>query len=540
MSKEQARERFKSGVISRLALLLKTKEDGSLKRRVIMDLRRSGGNARCAVDERIVLPRGQDVVDGIRFLRSKLSMVEDFLTEKRWVPQMDEELDEWQNMELVTADLSDAYCHLAIHRDEAPNCLAPGLKDDQLILFAAVLFGYKGAPLVMGRLSAAMARMWQAIVPAHFMQLQVYMDDPLMALQGPLAIRNRHLALLLYTSAALGINIAYHKGARGRVATWIGIKFEVDVAQKHICLAVPEKMANEVVTTLKMWEGKGMVAVKDLRSLAGKVAWLSGIIVRARWCTAILYAVLAAVEKEEAAGARSRDGRVKKGLVHTSRLELPRRWLIQVLSKPERLAMRKEPFEVVKPSFGLFTDASPQGVGAILFDIDASGKFTALQAMEIKVTEEIAQALGVPFGEAASQAALEGWAVLMALRKWNTVLRKHAVLLRSDSVVALAMVQKNSGKSPTMNWLGAEIALAVERYAIPHVVTQHIPGAWNVEADWLSRPQGRGEKPARLKEVPIKDFQKSQILLSKLDPPGKAPELWGTSTSATVAAFDWL
>ena len=131
-----------------LALLLKQKEDGSLKRKVIMDLRRSGGNARCAVEERIVLPRGQDVIEGIRFLRSRLDVVKDFLKEKCWVPGEGESEDSWQDMELMTADLSDAYCHLAIHRDEAPNCLAPGLEEGQLILFAAVLFGYKGAPLL--------------------------------------------------------------------------------------------------------------------------------------------------------------------------------------------------------------------------------------------------------------------------------------------------------------------------------------------------------------------------------------------------------
>ena len=499
MDKQAVKERFKAGRISRLALLLKQKEDGTVKRRVIMDLRRSGGNRRCAVDERIVLPRGQDALDGIRFLRTQLHRLGDTLASLRWKPEEDEDPESWQEMELFTADLSDAYCHLAIHPDEAPNCLSPGLRDGELILFAAVLFGYKGAPLLMGRLSSAMARLWQAIVPAHLMQLQVYMDDPLMAMQGPLGVRNKHLALLLYTSAVMGINIAYHKGSRGKLATWIGIKFEVDLTEGYLKLAVPEKMAGEVATALKSWEGRGMVAVKDLRSITGKASWIAGIVTRARWCTSILYAVLAAVEREEASGARSRDGRVKQGLVHVSRIELPRRWLIEVLSKPERLALRKEPLQIQVPSFGIFTDASPFGVGAILFDIDEkTGRFTPLQALEIPVTKEVAETLGVPFGEAASQGALEAWAVLQAIRKWNNVLRKQKVLLRSDSVVALAMVDKCSARTPTLNWIGAELALALERYAMPPLVAQHIPGAWNVEADWLSRPQGRGEKPRRL------------------------------------------
>lgn len=56
------------GTVSKLALLVKPKEDGSVKSRIIIDLLRSGGNARCKVPERIVLPRVADVVDSFRYL----------------------------------------------------------------------------------------------------------------------------------------------------------------------------------------------------------------------------------------------------------------------------------------------------------------------------------------------------------------------------------------------------------------------------------------------------------------------------------------
>ena len=42
-------QEFPSGTVSRLALILKEKEDGSIKRRVIIDLLRSGGNRRCKI-----------------------------------------------------------------------------------------------------------------------------------------------------------------------------------------------------------------------------------------------------------------------------------------------------------------------------------------------------------------------------------------------------------------------------------------------------------------------------------------------------------
>ena len=50
-------EDYGDGSISKMAIILKTKEDGSIKRRIIVDLRRSGANSRPVAPQRIVLPR---------------------------------------------------------------------------------------------------------------------------------------------------------------------------------------------------------------------------------------------------------------------------------------------------------------------------------------------------------------------------------------------------------------------------------------------------------------------------------------------------
>ena len=39
--------------------------------------------------------------------------------------------------------------------------------------------------------------------------------------------------------------------------------------------------------------------------------------------------------------------------------------------------------------------------------------------------------------------------------------------------------------------VGAELASAAKRH-IHRLVTQRVPGSWNIEADWLSRPRERG------------------------------------------------
>ena len=90
------------------------------KRRVIIDLLRSGGKKRCRISERIVLPRIQDVVSSLKFLRENRFGLILKAQQENWKDQ-----EQCEEVELVSADLSDAYCHLAVHESELANCVAP-------------------------------------------------------------------------------------------------------------------------------------------------------------------------------------------------------------------------------------------------------------------------------------------------------------------------------------------------------------------------------------------------------------------------------
>ena len=205
MCREDAQRRFGSGTVSKLALIVKEKGDATIKHRIIIDLLRSGGHGRARVPERIVLPRCSDFVDSVRRLWS--------LKERRMKeadPLDDLEVDsedEDDGIELVGADLSDAYCHFGVAADELKNCLAPALEEDEILVFCAMLFAFKGAPLIMGRLSAALARLWQSMIMKDG-ELQLYMDDPLFAIIGPKGRRRGVLAMVLCTAAALGVQLA--------------------------------------------------------------------------------------------------------------------------------------------------------------------------------------------------------------------------------------------------------------------------------------------------------------------------------------------
>eukprot|EP00913_Durusdinium_trenchii_P011074 g10396.t1 len=456
---------------------------------------RSGGNARCKVPERIVLPRVVDVIDSFRYLWSTRDRMKTKSRDEEW------ELDEGRpeggifDFEMVTADLSDAYCHLPVHPEEHQNCLSPGLHQSETLMWVAMLFGFKGAPLLMGRFAACLARIWQSLIAPSEMQSQLYMDDPIWILRGPTSRRNRNLALLLYTARALGINLAWHKGSRGSQLTWIGVMFEVVQAEAAIKLTVPKKMMAEAAQDLEAWESRGMVSVKEVQQLTGRLSWIAGILPRTRWAVSIMYAVLGDAkrsENEERQRAAKRvDQRPKVGLIAVKRLELPRRWFVTLFKEPAALTLRTEPMVELLPDYAIVTDASPQGIGALLATVDNNmgPTFTIIEGLEIQLEEADAKWLGVPWNESASQGPLEAWAIKLAVRRWATRLENKSIVIRSDSVVALAMARKLSSPSPVVNWVGAELAIRFDKHGIKRVITQHIPGNWNARRSRMQQQQ---------------------------------------------------
>ena len=537
--------RFSSGTVSRMGLIQKVKDDGRVKNRVIVDMLRSGGNSRSSVPERLILPRVQDVLQGARRLYSFQDDLKALAEREGWMPEKEADLHKW---ELVGADLADAFCHFPVDRDELSNCICPGLEPGQFILYTALLFGFKAAPLLMARLAAMFTRFLQSLLAKGEGVIQTYMDDPLILLAGTDARRNRTLALLLYSMWALGINIAYHKGERGLRVTWIGVVFELDLEREVLKLTVSRKMANELHEKLKSWE-TGMISLRDLRATTGRLSWLAGILPRCRWAVSILYAVVAAAEKdardgtEEARAAnRPSDQRPKPFLVPAARVKLPRQWLVTFLERAEQFMLRTEAFYPMHPDLAIITDASPQGVGAILCYVNLGrGELIPWAAMEAPVRKEDTDWLGLEFGEASSQGALEAWAVLLAVRMWKTRLRQVPLLIKSDSTVALAIAQKLSSPSPTVNWVGAELALRLEWLDVPKLIVHHLPGRFNVEADWLSRPHERpAEVPWALRGVKIQKFEGEARRRSQVPPPGVAPQMWGAKSETILQAFESL
>ena len=216
-------EEMAHGTISRLGLIIKEKPEG-VKRRIILDLRRSGGNKKARLPEKLVLPRPKDAV----------AMIRDNHLQRR-----SHQADEGYTRELAVVDISDAFMSLAVHEEELPHTLAPNVEDENFYMFCALLFGYKTAPLLWSRLASCLARCLQSMFSGSEAQHQVYLDDALWVLQGNLKERNSMLALILMTMGALGFKVSLSKGLRSSQVQWVGVRFTI--SEDAIILGLPDK-----------------------------------------------------------------------------------------------------------------------------------------------------------------------------------------------------------------------------------------------------------------------------------------------------------
>ena len=124
---QDVERRWPGAMATKVATLVKRKDDGHVKTRFIVDMLRSGVNSLAEAGERIVLPRGCDLVKDVLALA------------RQGGP-----------LELFTADISDAFLNLPVAEPErgyAVVRIGPG----RFGAYCGVPFGLALAPLLWGR-----------------------------------------------------------------------------------------------------------------------------------------------------------------------------------------------------------------------------------------------------------------------------------------------------------------------------------------------------------------------------------------------------
>lgn len=211
------------------------------------------------------------------------------------------------------------------------------------------------------------------------------------------------------------------------------------------------------------------------------------------------------------------------------RLEGARQALMEYLNVTKERPTRKISLSTRdKARVSITTDASPEGLGAILI-INAQ----VIDALTSPVTEQDAKDLEFELGASSSQGTVEALALVVALQHWGNKLAGMSVELtvQADSVTALAMAQKQSAASPSLNFLGATLGILLEKAKVEEMRPVHIPGVANKAADYLSRPsKWKGTpRPAELGDVKITEVGPRSQGFYQLAPPGRKPDLWGAS-----------
>lgn len=246
---EEAEQSFGRRTVSKLALILKVREDNTVKKRIVIDPKRSSGNAKAHLPERLCLPRPMDCVEMVKDIYQAAG-IGGHHPDSRW------------GQEFILIDVTDAFMTFGVDRNEWGHCLAPSTRDNELLMFTAMLFGFKTAPLLYSRLAAWVSRWLQALVPPSLAAHQTYLDDSLWFFQGPLRDRNRCLALILFTMESIGLKVAYNKSHRASTVQWIGVTFSI-VNRDEMVLGLPEKFLQETLDSLKVWGNKGYIALKE-------------------------------------------------------------------------------------------------------------------------------------------------------------------------------------------------------------------------------------------------------------------------------------
>ncbi len=438
--------------LNKLGLLSKQRADGSWKHRLVWDLRRSGVNEILSQGQRVVLPHLFDVASDI----------------------LEVGVDD-REVELVVLDVSDAFFHVRLNKKEQK--FQGAMFRGRAFAFHYLIFGSAAAPTVWGRVAAWLGRSTQMLLPAASARMQIYVDDPLLTLAGTPAERrdNYHVAVLWWCCA--GFALAWAKLSRGSAVDWVGARIAAVPGGAEI--SIPEKKVSEALNEVQGIKSRAMIPLSRLRKYAGRLSFYAGLVWQLRPFLGPLWSVIADCTSAST-GERVR-------WVHTKRISWALDWHAAFFKREMSLLRRKFLRATSEDVVFFATDASPWGLGGVLFD--SRGFPVQYFTSPLDAADETA--LEAKIGESKHMTLWEGLALLTALRLWVPAGTAETVRVsvKADSLGALLALAKAASKSPSLNRITMEMALDLAGMS-SYLELTHIPGPTNVLPDALSRMSG--------------------------------------------------
>eukprot|EP00971_Amphidinium_carterae_P194681 3863413-Amphidinium_carterae.1 len=219
-----------------MAAIIKEKPGGKVKVRLITDMLRNGTNGLIKVQERLVLPRLSDAAASIVDL---LETAPD------------------DAIRLAVVDFTDAFYTLAARENEREFLVVRGTSF--WAVFRCVAFGTASGPLLWGRLAAAASRYAQAMFHGQELRLQIFVDDPFLAVVGTSEEdRARKLCLVFLLWASMGFNLAWHKAQYGKSVDWIGASLSIGAGAVSLSM-LPDKVEKLQASLDALASARGLV-----------------------------------------------------------------------------------------------------------------------------------------------------------------------------------------------------------------------------------------------------------------------------------------
>ena len=445
-------------VLSKVGIIEKVKGN-VVKKRLVVDSKQAGITSATKKCQRALLPRTLDVVWDALDVLEHTSASED------------EDCD----VEFLVLDFSDAFFHVPNDFRERKFSVLKYRGVYYVLLRTAQ--GTRGAPLTWGRTAALVGRLTQGMLGTKSSRVNVYVDDPILALGGTRAAREKMMTMVILVWSALGFNLSFAKGKRGRSVQWVSARYDIWDGLTGITVSLKKEIEDDVKVLTSKMLALNVVPAKSLRSYAGKISHIASVL--STW-RPFLQEVWAALKDCSSSNA-------PLNCIWVRQFVSALKWFDAFFSGSAGSTSRDYPLYVhlgQGDHIEINLDASPWGLGGYL---EINGRI--LHYFISKVTVEEALLLGQVIGEASSQQTFEALAALVALRAWSHLWKAQRCVLkvRSDSISSLVVVLKlkTCGLGPGI--VAREMALDVAEALYRPDVVEHVPGIANKVCDMLSR-----------------------------------------------------
>ena len=456
-------------VLNKFACIYRHKWSKSLakwviKRRVIMDSKRSGVKAASSRSFKSVLPR---ITDAVASLMNSMDDAKQAVN---------------IGVEQFVIDAEEAFWMNPLHPMERKYFV--GIFKGKYLIYLRTAQGSRGAPVTWAAVFGLICRCVQSMffTPcgsgrcSHDTSLQVYVDDPWAAVVGDMAKRDRSMAACIVCWRILGINLAFAKAQRGASVDWIGCSISVQSSDTVHATIAADRL-DELRELTDIFDAGNVIKKKELRSYVGKAQSIASLLHTWRPFISMLWAALYAPHS----GA-------PPGCVWHKQVAEPLSWIRAFNRECKGNILRV--FQVAAyfnkgTDIKVCVDASPFGIGAWLCVNGIPTEYFA----DVITDLDCANLLIEDRSGSRGQQAFEALALLVAIRQWLPARREARIVvtLRGDNIAALYAVTKMQPKSNSLGVVARELALDLSQASYAIDVAEHVSGLTNTIADVLSR-----------------------------------------------------